>query len=217
MARLKETGDENAFLSSRVKELEKELESCNSYIDSLYSELHEKSSPSDELHAELEKREEEWLELESRYNATIEQLQAELNAQSKKVSMEMYLVVMKESRRHKIDSAEKQLKIDELTSMVGDLRDEIERIKRSPPKPALKSISSLHNKVRPRQVSPTYQQHSSFGDAASKENQEPATTKNRNENSSKSARVTIAAIKSSLEARKGLRARRVANTNESRD
>lgn len=215
---MNESSDQNAFLSSRIKELEKELKSCNSYIDSLYAELHEKSSPSNELlQAELEKRESEWLELENRYNSTIEQLKAELNAQSKKVSMEMYMSVMKESRRHKMESSEKQLKIDELTTEVSDLRDQIEKMQRSSSKSGLKSISSLQNKVRPKQVSPTYQESGSFGDLTSKENLAPRASHmqqyagQHSASTSKSIRVNLAAIKSSIEARKGLRVRRVVN------
>lgn len=220
-AQLHETSDQNAFLSSKVKELEKELQSCNVYIDSLYSELYEKSSPSNHLQAELEKREAEWLDLESRYNKTIGQLQAELNSQSKKVSMEMYMSVMKESRRHKIDAAEKQLRIDDLTITVGSLQDQIEKMQRLSPKTGLRSISSLHNKVRPKQVSPTYGQNGSFSrlDQSSKENKAPGLQPQKESLSTgkfsikggptKSGR--IAAVKSTWETRKGLRSRNFVN------
>ena len=169
-AQVTETSDQNAFLASKVKELEKELASCNSYIDSLYGELQQKSSSSNnDLEAELKKREVEWLELESRYNSTIKKLQDELNAQAKKVSMEMYLSIMKESRRHKMDAAEKQHTIDELQTTVGSLRDEIQRMQRPPSKQGLKSFSSLHNKIRSsKRVSP-------MGDRPiSKENSAPS-------------------------------------------
>jgi chromosome segregation ATPase len=205
MTKLNSSSDENAFLSSKVKELEKELLSCNSYIDSLYAELHQQSSPmsSHELQTELDKRESEWLDLEKRYNKTIESLQAELHAQSKKVSMEMYLAIMKESRRYKLDAAEKQLKIDELTAMVGSLRDQIEKQQRSlsSSKPGLKSMSSLHNKIRPRQVSPTYQQNGfAIGDHFAKENLAPVSQ------SRQDAKVgRMGAVKSTWETRKGLR------------
>lgn len=205
MTKLNSSSDENAFLSSKVKELEKELLSCNSYIDSLYAELHQQSSPmsSHELQTELDKRESEWLDLEKRYNKTIESLQAELHAQSKKVSMEMYLAIMKESRRYKLDAAEKQLKIDELTAMVGSLRDQIEKQQRSSSssKLGLKSMSSLHNKIRPRQVSPTYQQNGfAIGDHFAKENLAPVSQ------SRQDAKVgRMGAVKSTWETRKGLR------------
>ena len=213
-AQLHETSDQNSFLSSKVKELEKELHSCNSYIDSLYAELHEKSSPSNDLQVELEKREAEWLDLENRYNKTIEQLQAELNAQSKKVSMEMYMSVMKDSRRHKIDAAEKQLKIDDLTTTVESLREQIEKMQRLSPKSGLRSMSRLQNKVRPKQVSPIYGQNGSFSftDQTSKENKAPGSHVQKEAAKvglTKSSR--IAAVKSSWEARKGLRSRPFVN------
>jgi len=177
--KVNETHDRNDFLASKVKKLETELASCNSYIDSLYAELQKKSSScSNDLETELKKREVEWLELESRYSSTIEKLQAELSAQEKKVSMEMYLSIMKESRRHKMDAAEKQCIIDEL-------RDEIQKMQRPPSKQGLKSSSSLHNKIRSSaRVSPTGNQ------LVSKENLAPS---------------NIAAVKAT---RKGLMAKR---------
>jgi len=208
MSKLNDTSDENAFLSCRVKELEQELQSCNAYIDSLYAELHEKSSPSHELQEELQKRESEWLELENRYNRTIEQLQAELNTQSKKVSMEMYLAVMKDSRRYKLDAAENQIKIDELTTTVKNLRDQIMKLQLTSYKPG-------HDpKNRPRQVSPTFQQSDSvtLRDHVSKENVAPiskqqvaASTGKHIISTTKSPRTT--ATKSTLDERKGLKLR----------
>eukprot|EP00804_Cyclotella_cryptica_P017606 CCRYP_006748-RA/>CCRYP_006748-RA protein AED:0.01 eAED:0.01 QI:1446/1/1/1/1/1/3/582/840 len=168
LSKINETSDQNAFLSSKIKKLEKELQSCNAYIDSLYAELHEKS-PLNNLQAELERRETEWLALENRYNETIEQLQAELNAQSKKVSMDMYLSMMKAARQHKLDAAEKQQKIDELSTMVGSLRDQIEKMQTASSKFSLKSMSALHSKIRLRQVSPTNQQN----DENTQPNQQP--------------------------------------------
>jgi len=155
---LNETSDQNAFFSSKIKKLEKELESCNAYIDSLYAELHE-NSPLNNLQADLERREAEWITLENRYNETIEHLQAELNSQTKRVSMDMYLSMMKAAQQHKLDAAEKQHKIEELSTMVQSLRDQIDKMQRASSKSGLKSMPTLHNTIRVRQVSPTYQQN----------------------------------------------------------
>jgi DNA repair exonuclease SbcCD ATPase subunit len=215
---LSENSDQNAFLSNKIKKLQQELHSSNSYIDSLYSELHEKNSPSNELQAELERRETEWLELENRYNKTIKQLQDELNAQSKKVSMDVYLAMMKESRRWKLDATEKQQKIEELTTMVGDLRDQIEKLQRSSSrKPGLKSIASITNKVRSRQVSPTYQSsgYVAPADPVAKENMAPyqqtqteviVVESQKSLNSAEAKPGRIADVKTTWEGRKGLRA-----------
>lgn len=155
---MNETSDQNAYLSSEIKKLEKELQSCNAYIDSLYAELHQKS-PLKNLQAELDRREAEWITLENRYNETIEHLQAELNSQSKSVSMVMYLSMMKLAQQHKLDAAEKHHKIEDLSTMVQSLRHQIDMMQSESSKPGLKSMSTLHNAIRLRQVSPTFQQN----------------------------------------------------------
>ncbi|KAL7484348.1 hypothetical protein ACHAW6_009988 [Cyclotella cf. meneghiniana] len=158
LSKLNETSDQNAYLSSEIKKLEKELQSCNAYIDSLYAELYQKS-PLKNLQAELDRREAEWITLENRYNETIEHLQAELNSQSKSVSMEMYLSMMKLAQQHKLDAAEKHHKIEDLSTMVQSLRHQIDMMQSESSKPGLKSMSTLHNAIRLRQVSPTFQQN----------------------------------------------------------
>lgn len=78
--------DQTSFLSSKVKEMNKELKSSHGYIDELYADLQTatsiKSSPSPSekkaAAAEIEKREMEWMELERGYSARVQELEGQL-------------------------------------------------------------------------------------------------------------------------------------------
>ena len=94
--------DKTSFLSSKVKELYTELKSSHAYIDQLYADLQANKSPSKAIHADLERKEMEWMELERGYSKRIQELEGQLQLDSKhKVTMEAYMSVVKQTRHYK--------------------------------------------------------------------------------------------------------------------
>lgn len=161
---MKEMSDHIAFLTGKIKDMSKELHSSNAYIDALYADLNANQTPNTKMKADLEKRELVWLESEIRYTKRIEELEQQLKEGKSKVSMDMYLSVIKNARQIKMEVAKKQETIEKLTSTVGGLRDQLEKMQSTSSKrsSAEKSVAS---RLRMRHVTPT---------AASEQNDENA-------------------------------------------
>ena len=95
--------DKTSFLSSKVKELFKELQSSHVYIDQLYADLQANRirSPSKEVQAEFQAKEMQWMELERGYSQRIQDLEAMIGSEKNKVSMDAYMSVVKQTRHYK--------------------------------------------------------------------------------------------------------------------
>ena len=154
---MKEMSDHIAFLTGKIKDMSKELHSSNAYIDALYADLNANQTPNTKMKADLEKRELVWLESEIRYTKRIEELEQQLKEGKSKVSMDMYLSVIKNARQIKMEVAKKQETIEKLTSTVGGLRDQLEKMR--------STSSKVASRLRMRHVTPT---------AASEQNHETA-------------------------------------------
>jgi len=130
--------DKTSFLSSKVKEMNKELKSSHAYIDELYADLQtattntNQGSPSSfkegtKNAAEIERRELEWMELERGYSQRIQELEGQLvrvgsevekskqhQEHNKKVSMDAYMSVVKQTRHYKFEFMKNLQTIDDL-------------------------------------------------------------------------------------------------------
>jgi len=145
--------DKTFFLSSKVKEMNKELESSNAYIDQLYTDLQTKksTSPSKEMKSDFERRELEWMELERGYSKRIQELEGQVGASedSQHVSMDAYMKVAKQTRHYKLESMKNVQTIEELKATVGDLREQLDVKQRSSMKiGGGKSLRALQNIVK---------------------------------------------------------------------
>jgi len=130
--------DKSAFLSSKVKCVSKELESSRVYIDQLYADLQTKNkcgrSPSKEMRADFERKELEWMELERGYSKRIQELEGQLdgppNSSKHGVSMDAYLLEVKQTRHYKMESTRNAQTVEKLNATVSDLREQLNAMQR---------------------------------------------------------------------------------------
>ena len=127
-SRTAELEDKTSYLSTKLKEMDKELQSSNAYIDKLYAELqtHSNLSPSKEMRAQFERKEMDWLETERGYSKRIQELEGHLQgleeSREQKVSMEAYMSVVKQTRHYKNELMKNQQTMVELKGRLEALQ-----------------------------------------------------------------------------------------------
>ena len=145
--RTAELEDKTAFLSSKVKEISKELWSSHTYIDQLYSHLHSKGTPSDANGIDIERKEFERSELERGYTRCGRELKGRLDEENStsKISMGMSTPAIQETPQLELKSLKKQ--------QVFNVHEPLVKTGGG------KSIESLQNNVKQRQIVPSCEQN----------------------------------------------------------
>lgn len=158
--RTAELEDQKAYLSSKLHDMNKELQSSRVYIDQLYAKTHSSHDGlSDKLKAELERRELEWNEKEQTLIRRIKYLEANLEGGQSKVSMEKYMLAVKEIHQFKLELLKEKKTVDELTSTVESLKDQIAHRRVSPAGHTGKTSAFLQYCLSAREVTPIHERN----------------------------------------------------------